>query len=252
MTPLPCAIQAASDGKVYFANGVRNQIGSIDPSTKKIELYQSPSPAGNLNPFNDITVGPDQAIWFTQTSAAAIGRFDLTTKTFTDIPIPTPAAFPVGIFAASDGGVWFTEALGGKIGRIDIPTRHVSEYPIPTPAGTPFVVRAETAGRYVWFTEIAAGKVGRIDLATKQIVEYPMPTPASTPTAVCASAAGYIYVSHATTDTLSKLDPRTGQVVEIPLPDSVGSVPGELNCGPGNAVWLVQVTANRVLRYSLD
>ncbi|MER5673724.1 Vgb family protein [Pseudonocardia alni] len=251
-TAVPCALQPGPDGKMYFANGARNQIGSIDPVTKRIELFQAPDLLGNAHPLNDITPGPDNAIWFTQTTAGAIGRFDIATKRFTSYPVPTPASVPVGIYAGPDGGVWFTETGGGKMGRIDPATKRIEEFPTPTPASGPFVVRAQTEDRYIWFTEIVANKVGRLDTRTRQIVEYPLPTPASAPVATCTGSDGNVYISHLAKDSLARLDPSTGAVTEIPLPNSVHGVSGELNCAPGNAVWLIQLAANRVVRYSLE
>ncbi|SMQ47525.1 unnamed protein product [Zymoseptoria tritici ST99CH_3D7] len=48
-TALSCAIRKGEDGQVYFANGLRNQLGRSDPHTKKIQIFQPPgTPAGNF------------------------------------------------------------------------------------------------------------------------------------------------------------------------------------------------------------
>lgn len=251
LTPLPCAIQPGADGKMYFTVGVRNQIGSIDPRTKRFAMYDDPGRLGNLDPFNDITPGPDNAMWFTQTTAGKVGRFDLSTHDFADYTIPTPLSLPVGIYGASDGGVWFTEGAGNKIGRIDVATKRITEYPVPTPAAVPWVIRAQT-GDDIWFAEYGGNKIASVNVATKAITEHPIPTPASLPVAVCAAQNGDIYFSHFAVNSIGRLDRRTGVIDETAIPGDPAAVSAEIGCGPGNAVWFVQLAANRVGRLSLD
>ncbi|ONH54664.1 hypothetical protein CcI49_30380 [Frankia sp. CcI49] len=251
VTALPCAITAGPDGKIYFANGLRNQLGSIDPQTKAFALYSVPGVGGNLFPFNDLAADPAGAIWFTQTTANTIGRFDIATKTFTSYPVPTPGALPIGVFTGSNGDVWFTEALGNKIGRIDATTRTITEYPVPSLLAVPFVMRAETdGGRYVWFTELGASKLGRIDTVTGSVSEVPVPVPLSFPIGICSSPQGKIYFTYLLRDKLGAYDPATGVFTETSVPGGPLGPPAELNYGPGDAVWMAQLTGSRVLRYS--
>lgn len=59
-----CVIQPGSDGFLYAASGIRNELLKINPKTKEIKVFtppstgELPSPAGNLEPFNDMWRGP--------------------------------------------------------------------------------------------------------------------------------------------------------------------------------------------------
>jgi streptogramin lyase len=238
-TPIPCAMTTASDGNVYFTNGVNNQIGKLDPQTAQVTLFDAPNPSGNLNPLNDLTPGHDNAIWFTQISGGTIGRFDLTTHQFSDYPLPTAAGIPAGIFAASDGGVWFGEPVWSKIGRIDVATKQIIEYPSPTPLSGPMVIRGESEGRYVWFGQAVANKLGRIDTRTREIVDYSIPW-LSVPNAPCVSSAGNIYFSQAADfGAIGEYSPQNRQFTRMTVPHAQFSVFQELICGSQNSVWAV-------------
>jgi virginiamycin B lyase len=72
----------------------------------------------SINGFNnDITAGPDGAIWMTERYANAIGRVTGAGE-FTELPVPTSDSYPYGIAVGSDGALWFTEYNSNKIGRI--------------------------------------------------------------------------------------------------------------------------------------
>jgi virginiamycin B lyase len=111
---------------------------------------------------NEIAVGPDGALWFTE-SANEIGRI---TKAGVVTQYPTPTEpvvvgrepYPTSITAGSDGALWFTEP-DNKIGRITT-SGAVTEYPVSSQPS------AITLGpdRAIWFAE-AGNRIGRLSLA---------------------------------------------------------------------------------------
>ena len=62
-------------------------------------------------------MGPDGALWFTETLANTIGRIT-TAGVITEYPMTTASSSPFGITAGPDGALWFTEVGASKIGRI--------------------------------------------------------------------------------------------------------------------------------------
>jgi virginiamycin B lyase len=75
-------------------------------------------PAGNVSQPEDITTGPDGALWFTNFANGRIGRItpagDVTT--FTDHA--GDVALPRGITAGPGTDVWFASTNSDRIGRI--------------------------------------------------------------------------------------------------------------------------------------
>jgi streptogramin lyase len=65
-----------------------------------------------------ICVGPDKALWFTESESNAIGRLT-TAGTLTEYQMQSPHNGPYGIAKGPDGALWFTDFSGdGEIGRL--------------------------------------------------------------------------------------------------------------------------------------
>ena len=115
-------IISGPDGNLWFKeadlDGWNDKIGRIT-QTGTISEFPVPDRLSNVN---GITVGPDNAIWFTEdtlnhTEKGKIGRITLT-GAISEFPLPTPGGGPGGITVGPDGKLWFTEMLGNKIGRL--------------------------------------------------------------------------------------------------------------------------------------
>jgi virginiamycin B lyase len=108
----------------------------------------------------DITMGPDGALWFTQSSFGsgppdAIGRMS-TDGRYRRWPLPTRDSAPTNITAGPDGALWFTERTGFRIGRITTGGK-ITEFGLPRLAPTDITSGKDGA---LWFT--TDSRVGRI------------------------------------------------------------------------------------------
>jgi hypothetical protein len=93
---------------------------AIDRITPAGVRTRFPLPATGLEP-NDITLGPDGALWFTEYSGNAIGRMTIDGTVTNTFPVPTAGANPSGLTTGPDGAIWFTELAAAKIGRLVVP-----------------------------------------------------------------------------------------------------------------------------------
>ncbi len=106
-------------------------------------------------------MGPDKAIWFTETNEGKIGRMDLQGRLTNEYPLPTEKSVPAVIVTGPDGALWFTENTGAdKIGRIT--TRGViTEFTgLTKSSGSGGIVVGPD--KALWFTEYLASKIGRL------------------------------------------------------------------------------------------
>src|ERR1035441_4395523 len=87
-------------------------------------------PSANSAPYICVE-GPDGNLWFCESGAAKIGRFDPRSGAFTEFALPTPSATPIGITLGPDDNLWFAQKKANKIGRI-APSGALSEFPLPT------------------------------------------------------------------------------------------------------------------------
>jgi streptogramin lyase len=91
-----------------------------------------PIPTPNGEP-RGVALGPDDAIWFTESYPGKIGRLDLSTHQITEYASPRGRVGATSIALGPDDALWFTESDG--IGRIDPWSHQLTEYPMPTVAG---------------------------------------------------------------------------------------------------------------------
>ena len=86
-----------------------------------------------------ITVGPDDALYFTENAHNIIGRITLG-GTLIELPIADAASGPTGIVAGPDGAIWFMESNLSKVGRLSfiLPTVSCTLPASPQLAGSAF------------------------------------------------------------------------------------------------------------------
>jgi virginiamycin B lyase len=120
-------ITAGPDDALWFTQSNGRKIGRITTAGVVTEFPIPPaSQVGRRGPFRigydawGITVGPDGALWFTETIANKIGRIT-TSGELSEFLLPVPNSLPSGITAGPDGALWFTGSDNntGMIGRIE-------------------------------------------------------------------------------------------------------------------------------------
>jgi streptogramin lyase len=264
-TSLSCAIRAGADGNMYAGNGLRNQLVRINPTTKKIDLFQATSsnPLGNGFPFNDLWTSKD-GMWVTQTTGNTFAFFNYTSEVLTEHEVPTLASLPVGVYVGSDSIVYMTEFVNNAILTYDPATNQANEYVLPVPAQIPGAVRGERDG-YVYFSLVSGNGIGRMNMVTHQFDLYHTNQPGLVGAEVTIDGEGAVWLSSFTANVLARLDPITftfsyvalpNTSAQLGLPGLLGSIPPyvdvAVNYGPGNALWFSSLTENIVGRYSLS
>src|SRR5262249_21358194 len=111
-----------------------------------------------------ITAGPDGNVWFTEGSAANLGRIT-PDGVITEFPIPTIAG---SLAVGPDGNLWFTVCCA-KVVRMTT-SGIVTEVAVPHPASS---IASGRDGN-LWFTEPDVQKVGRMTTAGV-VTEFAVP-----------------------------------------------------------------------------
>ncbi|MFY9578972.1 MAG: hypothetical protein WAQ33_06570 [Gaiellaceae bacterium] len=177
----PLGVAPGPDGNVWFVTGL-GQLGRVTP-TGATALFAIPTPpacttncpppsappppAERLASGQEIALGPDGALWFTQPFSNNIGRATVSNGALVSVqefPAPTGCHPPYrfcmdGITTGPDGKVWFTEPVKGKIGRLDPSTGLITEFAIPG-GGFPLRITAGPDGN-LWFADNGTSSVGR-------------------------------------------------------------------------------------------
>lgn len=226
-----------SDGRMWFILPLAKAIAAAD-SSGDVEMYQNPE---NIDAEGErIAAGPDRALWFTQVNPHApvdsgpdmIGR--ITTKgVWSEFPIASWDAFPLGIVAGPDGAMWFAERHANAIGRITMAGK-IAEYPLPLAGSGPTEI-VVGRDRKLWFTETDGDRIGCIDPATDRITDYAMPVAKSKPGPIAADRTGEdLGVVELASHRLVLFD-----IVKHIFKNTSVKAPVALTTGPDGAIWFI-------------
>jgi virginiamycin B lyase len=125
----------------------------------------------------DLIVGPDGAIWASETSfdSNALARVDPTTGVVTEYALPD--FIGTSQLAVTGGQIYFSVTQSNLIGRLNPANGAITSFPVPTADAQPSGITADSAGN-VYFTETAgdAPGIGRV-APDGTVVEFTAPTP---------------------------------------------------------------------------
>jgi virginiamycin B lyase len=138
-------------------------------------LFSLAANFGNTGYPGDITSGPDGALWFTDSTTAAIGRI---TTSGSISSFKLSKVNPTDLTTGSDGALWFTNlnslsSTSGLVGRLTT-SGTATYYPIPNYVNEPLDGRYENDVAFeikggsdgaIYFVEY--NKIGRIVLGTR-------------------------------------------------------------------------------------
>jgi virginiamycin B lyase len=182
------------------------------------ERILSVSPGGNVrqypvdnraNPEN-ITVGPDGALWFTHAGGdpslgriAAGARSGAKPKRFS----MGGATNPYGIVTGPDGALWFTEPNGNAVSRF-APGQGLTRYELPSANSQPQNIAVGADGA-LWFTQGRGARLGRITV-DGDVTQFRV-RPRSNPFGIAALPDGtvwYTQFQRVTGDRVGRLIPE--------------------------------------------
>jgi streptogramin lyase len=192
----------------------------------------------------DITLGPDNNLWFTERNGNQIGRIT-PQGSLREYGVPTAESSPQGITVGPDNNLWFTEYAGNQIGRIT-PQGGITEYPVPTANSQPWGITLGPDNN-LWFTERDGNRIGRIT-PQGDITEYPVPTANGDPLEIITGPDGALWFTGYHSSQIGRITPQ-GDITEYPVP-TANSKPWGITAGPDNNLWFVEDDGNRVGRIS--
>jgi len=232
----PTRVVAGPDGAVWFLGLITStfKVGRITPS-QGTQLYTVPNASGVMT-LSGIALGPDGALWVTETLDNKVGR--MTTKGV--VTGQYTVNLPNLIVTGPDGALWVTESAGNKIARVST-AGAVVEYPVAT------TILGITAGPdgALWFTE-GTSKIARMNTAGTVAAEYSV---AGLANEITAGPDGALWFTMTTADKIGRIA-TNGQLTYFPTPHN--SKPTGITVGPDGAIWYAEPGSNRIARITTD
>jgi virginiamycin B lyase len=287
----PGGITAGPDGALWFVEeGTPTSIARITTagvvtnrfSVPTTDTTLLPTDPNYVNALDQITLGPDGNLWFTQprdnqigviTPAGALTEYNvsvpdarpdaITRGPDNNLWFTAPGATAIGrittggsidlfpgaapgaqdIAAGPDGALWFTASLGNSIGRITTDGNITAHYPVPTPGAEPAGI-TQGPGGGLWFTESAVGQIAQIS-TSGTVTEYP--GAGAAPSAITGGADGALWFTQSLGNAIGRS--TTGGAITnhfaVPTP---GSEPSDITAGPDGALWFTEFAAHKIGR----
>jgi virginiamycin B lyase len=253
----PGGITAGPDGALWFTEEGTSRIGRMTASggfAGEVTIPNSANPVPCLDPsfippLDQITVGDDNRLYFTEPRDNQIGSIDPFNPGASLVEYGTAnglttGAQPEGITRGPDGKIWFTEAGLGKIGRLDPaanPANAITEYPNVALGGGPSDITTGPDGA-LWFTEAVAGSIRQITAGG--LISSPFPATAGSGPSGITNGPGGLWFTESNANAIGRI--TTGGVVSEF--GGTGAGPSAIAVGRDGALWFTESEAHSIGR----
>ena len=230
-------LQIDAKGQLWVPDGPNYRWLEYDINAGKFTVYDWPKDVRADAGGNSMVIHPNGQIW--ETGANQARMLNTATKEFKFYDTPSylatqKATGAYGITVAGDGSVWWAEDAADRMARVDPVTGKVEEFKIPFD-GLAYPRRMSHDARGdVWVGLWNAGLLMKVDYETKQMAFFAPPTETNGAYSVTVDRKNnLIWVSEQQADKIARYNPKTGEWVEFPLPDSE-SDPRRIEIDPNN------------------
>ncbi len=235
----PSAVTVGPGGKLWVTDTVDQDFGenvvvAIGTYGKRRNTYYYSGATSEGASFNDITEGPDGALWITDSYNLQIVRMTDTGR-FKNFPVGRSA--PFGIAVGPDKNLWFTAEVLGSANAVERITTdgQVTSYPLSPQV---FYITAGPDGA-LWFTEPYAPGIGRITTHGK-ITEYSKGITAE-PLSIAAGPDGALWFTERASGggRIGRIT-TGGRVTEYAAGITPAEEPNGIAAGPDGAMWFTE------------
>jgi virginiamycin B lyase len=245
----------ANHAGMWFTDPSNDKIGFVGLKDHAFHVYRGPtqgwSPA-------TITAGPDDAMWFTETSPfehgyyhGKIGRIDLSKRPYeiTEFSLPYYGGKgePSSIVSGSDGALWFTDSANNGIGRITT-DGEISLFPLPSPWFEPNGITPgpDSALWFAGYSNTGYPYVGRIDPVSHAISSFKIGQTREATTMIVALGTDLWFTENQSAK-IGCINSTTHQTHEYDLPQ--GSSPWGISVGMHGVLWITESLTNSLASY---
>lgn len=211
----PHSVLIDGEGIAWLTGKGNGTILEFHPDTGKSVAHRLPS-GGDPH---TAALDAQGVLWFTEQGANRIGRLDRRSGAITEY---RTSGNPYGITIDRDGNVWFCRIGADMLGRLDPKTGAIADLPMGR-GSAPRRMAAAPDGT-LWVTLYGNGKLAQVDpKAATVIEEYALPGGEDGgPYAVTVDAEGKVFANEFNADTIVILDPRTGAMRTVAVPEDSG------------------------------
>src|SRR3970040_3209862 len=169
-----------NQGKIWFTDTPRNQIGYFDPSNQQIITKSLPKidPVIDKNIATFIQADFDGNIWIAIINKDVILKYQPEFDTFEEIKMPKRESLPFALTIDEEGNLWIAEHTGTAVTKFNPILETFERILVPDPEALPYGMSFDRYGN-IWIPQHAIDKIAAYDPDNKNLIEIPIPTATS-------------------------------------------------------------------------
>ncbi len=233
------------DGKIWFNDPPRNQIGFFDPVNSEITTITLPKIAPVIDPTRTTSIQADFKgnIWIAINNKDKILKYIPESNIFEQIQLPK-RSLPFALTIDSDGKVWFSETNPGRIGFIDMENNETTEVSDVTPLRGPEALIFDKQGN-MWISEHTGRGIIKFNPNLESFDRIPVPNLDALPFGMAFDRYDNLWFAQHTVDSIGVYDPQNNDLIEVPIPTETSFVQFMTSDDKDN-VWFVEQQGNKL------
>ncbi|QLH07710.1 virginiamycin B lyase family protein [Nitrosopumilus ureiphilus] len=233
-------------GNIWFTDTPRNQIGFLDPNTKKITTKSIPKldPVISENTPLVIQSDFDGNIWITIVNKDRIVKYSPEIDKFEEIVLSQKESLPFALAIDDDGKIWYSTTGAGKIGYIDSEDNKMREFSAEPPLQGPEALLFDDDGN-LWIAEHTGLGIARFNPVLETFDRISILDDEALPFGMTFDKYGNVWFAQHTVDNIGVYDPDNNNLIEVPIPTETSFVQFMTSDGNDN-VWFVEQQSNKI------
>ncbi|PIY90006.1 MAG: copper resistance protein CopD [Nitrosopumilales archaeon CG_4_10_14_0_8_um_filter_34_8] len=235
-----------NQGRIWFTDTPRNQIGYFDPNDQQIITKTLPKidPVIYENTATFIQADFDGNIWIVITNKDVILKYQPELDTFEEIKLPARESLPFALTIDNEGKIWFTESASGKIGFINPKNNDITEFTPEKSLASPEAIIFDDDGN-LWIAEHTGMAITKFDPILETFERVPVPDKEALPYGMSFDRFGNIWIQQHTIDKIAAYDPYNKNLIEVPIPTATSFAQFSTSDNKDN-VWFVEQQGNKL------
>ena len=233
------------EGKIWFSDPGRNQIGFINPETEEITTKTLPKVAPTMddNTATFILSDFEGNIWVPIINKDKILKYSPDSDSFEEISLKKQS-LPFTLAIDNDGQIWFTATGSGKIGFINPQNNEITEFSRDPPLKGPEALIFDEQGN-LWIAEHTGVAITKFNPILETFEQITVPDSEALPFGMAFDRYDNVWFAQHVTDNLAVYDPHNNYLIEVPIP-TTGSFTQFMTSDDKDNIWFVEQQGNKL------
>jgi copper transport protein len=233
------------DGKIWFNDPPRNQIGFFDPDNSKISTITLPkvAPVIDISRTTSIQADFEGNIWIIINNKDKILKYLPDSNTFEEIQLQK-RSLPFALTIDNEGNVWFTETNPGKIGFVNPENNKITKFSDDIPLRGPEALIFDKEGN-LWIAEHTGSGIVKFNPVLETFDRIPVPDSEALPFGMAFDRYDNLWFAQHTVDNIAAYDPHNNNLIEVPVPTETSFIQF-MTSDDKNNVWFVEQQGNKL------